>query len=375
MKRLSMCLILSLFFVMVATAEEDASSKIISDQIKASGVEDLWNSLPQDTIDTLKSWGIDSLSTLDPSSIQPNTMLTDILSMFTKEAVGPLTACGIVLGITMLCGWLEGMQIGERSSAVFSTVGSIASYMAVLTPLLSCLYRVTESVDSTAVFMTSYIPVYAGVMMVGGQAATAASYQTIVLFAAELMTILISRWVMPCLIVSMALGLCGSVTPSLRIQTVGTMFSKVSVWVLSLSATIFTGLLSLQSFVSSSADSLGGRAVRFSLSSFVPVVGGALGEALNTVRGCLGVVRSTIGAIGIVITVLILLPPILECVCWCLCLSFCHTVSDMMGVSTLAGLFRTSQSIVKTMIGVLSICGLFLIIGTTIVTIASGHTG
>ncbi len=38
--------------------------------------------------------------------------------------------------------------------------------------------------------MTSYVPVYAGVLLTSGQAATAVSYQSVVLFAAEL----ISYW-------------------------------------------------------------------------------------------------------------------------------------------------------------------------------------
>ena len=115
------------------------------------------------------------------------------------------------------------------------------------------------------------------------------------------------------------------------------------------------------------------RAVKFSLGAFVPVVGSALGEALNSVRGCLTLLKSTLGAFGILSTALIVLPPLLECVLWLISLNFCVMAAETFSLDTVASLFKTAQGVLKTLIGVLAACSMFMIIATAIVTVAGGN--
>ena len=156
---------------------------------------------------------------------------------------------------------------------------------------------------------------------------------------------------------ALALGLVGSVSPGMKLDAAGGAINKACSWLLGLAATLFVGLLSLQGLVGAAADSLAGRAIRFSLSSFVPVVGGALSEAFSSVQGCLQLLKSTLGGFGILATALIALPPLLECALWSLTLSLC------------------SMGVLKTLMGVLAACSLFMIIATTIVTMAGSAAG
>ena len=218
--------------------------------------------------------------------------------------------------------------------------------------------------------MTSYVPVYAGVLLTSGQAATAVSYQSVVLFAAKLISLLATQVVVPLMTISLALGVTGSVSPGMKLDAAGTLLSKAATWLLGLSCTLFVGLLSLQSLTGAAVDTLGGRAVKFTLSSFVPVVGNSLGEAFSTIKSCLHLLKSTLGGFGILATVLIVLPPLLECVAWTLGLSLCVMASEMFGLTTLTTLLKAAQSVVKTLIGVLASCAMFLIVSTAIVTMS-----
>ena len=206
--------------------------------------------------------------------------------------------------------------------------------------------------------------------LTSGQAATAVSYQSVVLFAAELISLLASGVVVPLMTISLALGLTGSVTPGMKLDAAGNLMSKAAAWLLGLCCTLFVGLLSLQSLAGAAADTLGGRAVKFTLSSFVPVVGNSLGEAFSTIRSCLHLLKSTLGGFGILATALIVLPPLLECVAWTLGLSLCVMASEMFGLTTLTTLLKAAQSVVKTLIGVLAACAMFLIVSTAIVTMS-----
>lgn len=355
-------------------AEADA---LYAEQWAASGAQELWDDLPPETRDILTRWGITDFSAIDFSALSPQGVLEGLVSLLSEQTAAPLAAGGLVLGIVLLCSLMEGMRqsVGQSEAAhIFSLVGAAASYTAVLVPLAGCIHRVCDAVESASVFMASFVPVYSGVMLAAGQAVSAASYQTIVLFVAELLTLLTNQVIVPCLVISLALGLTGSVTPELKLNTVGGWFYKSAVWLLTLTTSVFVGLLSIQGVVGAAADSLSGRAIRFSLASFVPVVGGALSEAFNAVKGCLSLLRTTMGGVGILVTALIVLPPLLQCAAWAICLSLCAMAADMFALPALGGLLRTAQNVVKTLIGVLAACSLFLIIATTIVTVAGMHT-
>ena len=349
---------------------------LYAEQWAASGAQELWNQLTPETREQLNRWGITDFSSIDFSSLSPEGTLEGLLGLLAEQSATPLAAIGMVLGIVLLCSLMDGMrQTAGRGEAahIFSLVGAAASYAAVLVPLAGCIQRVCEAVSSVSVFMTSFVPVYGGIMLAAGQAVSAASYQTIVLFVAELLTLLVGRVIVPCLVISLALGLTGAVTPEMKLNAVGDWFHKGAAWLLTLTTSVFVGLLSIQGIVGAAADSLSGRAIRFSLASFVPVVGGALSEAFNAVKGCLSLLRTTMGGVGVLTTALIVLPPLLSCVAWAFCLSLGAMVAELFALPALGGLLRAAQNVVKTLIGVLAACALFMIVATTIVTVAGLH--
>ena len=45
--------------------------------------------------------------------------------------------------------------------------------------------------------------------------------------------------------------------------------------------------------------------------------------------------------------------------------------SEMFGLTQLTAVLKSAHAVVKTLIGVLAVCGLFLIVSTTIVTMAA----
>ncbi|HHV51285.1 MAG TPA: stage III sporulation protein AE, partial [Clostridiales bacterium] len=145
-------------------------------------------------------------------------------------------------------------------------------------------------------------------------------------------------------------------------------------WLLGLTTTIFVGLLSVQGLVGAAADNVTTKALKFSLGAFVPVVGGALGDALNTIKGCLNLLKSTLGGFGIISTLLIVLPPIIECVVWIILLNFLNMAAEMFSLNSVSTLFKSAQGVMKTLIAVLASCSMFMIVATTIVTLAGGGT-
>lgn len=363
-------------FLLVCTvccprAEAKTLEELYNEQLEASGSEALLEELPQETQELLRNLGIDSLEMGSVTTLQPSGVWDTLLSLIGREASSPLRTGGIILGVILLCALLEGWRSTLEDPAlseVFGVLSTLAVCGAVLVPLSGCIRQVCDATESTAVFMTSYVPVYGAVLASSGQWTSALSYQAVVLWVAELVSLLATYVITPVMTVSLAMGVVGGVNRRLRLDTVSSFFNKTAVWLLGLITTVFVGLLSVQGIAGTAADTLAGKAMKFSLSSFVPVVGGALGDALSTVKGCLSLLKSTLGGFGILATALIILPPLIRCALWTLLLSLCHIAAELFGLETVGGVLKVAAGVVKTMIGILSSCGLFMIVATTIVT-------
>ena len=353
----------------------DNPEQMYYEQLKASGAEQLWESLPPETLDLLDRIGIDSFDPGAYTGIRPENVADNLLLLLNKSSAGPIRAAAVLLGIVLLYALIESMRQAvkeETVSKVYGVICAFAACAALIIPVAGCIKNVARAAESSTVLMLSFVPVFAGIMLVSGQAVTAASYQSAMLFAVELISIAATELIVPLMTVSLALSATGSVTPDLKLGAAGGLINKSCGWLLGIAATVFTGLMAVQGLISAAADDLTTRTVKFSLGAFVPVVGSALGEALNTVRGCLSLLKSTLGGFGVIAIALIALPPIIECVIWLITLGFLNMAAEMFSLSSVSALFKAVQGVLKTLVAVLLSCSMFMIVATTVVTLAGG---
>ena len=363
-------LLLCLFSLPVAAQTED----VYEEQLAASGAEDLTNYLPADTKELLESLQLDSLRPSSFTGLSFGRVLDGLLTLFSKQKGGAFGAMGSLVGVVAVSSLFSSLEGSAQSLSLRQTYHSVAVLAAggaLLTPLLSLIERVSQAVDSVAVFMGGYIPVYGVILAAGGAPTGAISYQTTLLAAAELLTWLIRSGVFPVLLVSLAMGCTGAVAEGFCLSAVSGTLYKGILWALGLFSTLFSWVLSLQQMVSAATDSLGLRAVKFSLASLVPVVGGLLSEAYATVAGCAGILRSTVGCFGLVAVVGIVLPPLLSCIAWTISLSLSGTAAALFGLTPLETLCKTAAGAVRVLIAVLAVFALVMVVSTTVIVFST----
>jgi stage III sporulation protein AE len=73
-----------------------------------------------------------------------------------------------------------------------------------------------------------------------------------------------------------------------------------------------SAVLMFQGMIAKSADSLAMRGIKFAVGQFVPFVGGAVNEALSTIMGGIGKIRTATGVFGAVIVCLIAAMPVIR---------------------------------------------------------------
>lgn len=370
-KVIAMVICVGLLFTFPVSAQ--TVEELYEEQLNASGGAELLEQLPEDTKVLLGKLGITELKPETFANLNTQTVGEQLLELLVSVAGEPLKAGGIVFGIVILYAWVMGFYdtLGsEKSKDLFAAVAALASCTTVILPLSRCILSVGEATESLSIFMVSFVPVYAGILLSGGHATSAFSFQSVSLYAAQLLSMLSHEVIVPLMSISLGLGLVGAVTPGIRLGNIGSMIGKGAAWILSLGSGLFSGLLSLQNLAGSAVDTLGGRALKFSLSSFVPVVGGALSEAFSTVRSCLGVLRSTMGCFGIGACALIVLPPLFSCLVWNGCIALCRMSAEMFQLDSLTAVLKAAQTVLKCLIAILLSGATFTIVAVTVVTLS-----
>ncbi|NLM50106.1 MAG: hypothetical protein GX196_04035, partial [Clostridiaceae bacterium] len=71
-------------------------------------------------------------------------------------------------------------------------------------------------------------------------------------------------------------------------------------------------VLTVTNFATQSLDSISGKALKFGVSTLIPVVGSSLSDALESTRAAASVVKSALGAAGIIFVIALCIIPLIK---------------------------------------------------------------
>ena len=371
MKVWCVLLLLLMLCVPAVSAETDT---LYAQQAQAAGAEELVERLPADVQELLEEMSFDPLSPDAYTDLDFAAVAEMLWTLLRRQSAGPMQVMGTLMGVVLVCALFTGWDgLGGTLRQTYHGVAVLGAGSVLLVPLATLLGTVQQTVERVTVFLSSFVPVYAAVVAAGGRAVSALSYQTTLLGACQLLIWLVRMVIFPLVTVSLAFGCTGSVTDGFCLDGFSGTIHKCVLWMLGLFSTVFSGLLSLQQMVASAGDSLSGRVVRYSLASFVPVVGSLLGEVYNTVVGCAGLLRSTVGGFGLLASVLIVLPPLFSCVCWSIGLHLAESTSVLFGLTPIQRLCHASIGAVRVLIALLAVFALVMVVSVSTVVFSAGR--
>lgn len=368
-------LLLLLFPGCVWGEEEEKDNEYYQEQLESSGAKDLPDSLPDETKKLLEGFGVDDFDKDNFLNITPEKIFSQTMKIAGEQSKDPLRAVISVVGIMILCSFLQSMKVsfGERDlSKLFGVVCVLMTTALIVTPVLSCIEKVSSTIHGSFLFMSAFIPVLGGVMTANGQPITATSYSFVMLGASETTSALCANLILPMLHIILALSIVSSAAPRLNTSGITAFLQKAVKWILGFSMSVFVSIMSLQSVVGSSADNVAVKAAKFVIGSAVPVVGGALSEAFSSVQSYIGLLKTTVGAFGIIAGACVFLPVIIQIILWQLGMQLCIAIGDMMGLSEISGLLKAISGVLGLLLAVVLCCALLIVISTGIMLTIGG---
>lgn len=316
------------------------------------GQRNIEGALPDEAAKELGEMGV--FADEGTENITVGNVFGKIWEYICSAAVKPLRMLASLVGVIILSTLIQSMNHGENSvSSVFSAVSTLACAGIVCTSIGAVVIDSKTAIDGLGSFLSVYVPVFAGIMAANGQTATAAAYNGIITVAVEMFCQIFTLFVFPLASCILGITVAGSFNSDLKISGIAEGVKKAVNWILAFVMTVFAGILSVQSFVGSAADSVAMRAARFTVSGSVPIVGGAVADALLTVRESVGVIKASVGAYGIAASAAVMFPALLSLFLFRLILIISASISDTFGVSEITALLKSGETVLSVIIAMI----------------------
>lgn len=370
MKKIIFTILFSILFILPVSAQE---TSYYSEQYEMSGIEEIKEYIDEDALRFLEENGLSPENEGWVNSLNAENIFSHIWDFVKNGAKGPSRAAAFILSIILITAAVTsfGDTDGRFAPALFAATLAVALVLA--TDVWKVISASAEVLKGTSYFMLSFIPVFVGIVSLSGMAVTGASMGALLIGGAEAVSSISSFFVLPMMGGYLSLSVCSTVSPLLNGSNIAATVKKATLWILSFVTTLFLGILSVQTAVNSSADSLSMRTARFILGTSVPVAGNVLSEALTTVTASMGLLRSSVGIYGVVALSIMFLPVITELIMWRLAMTVTGMTAQFFSLPKISALLKAVDDMLALLIAIiLLVAGMFIISLTVVITAGKG---
>ena len=352
------------------------SASTFSDALEEIGGGNLSNSLDQNSQDSLKNLGIDEKDYNSIINLSFSDFFKEILRIAGQEGVTPLSSLALVMCLLLIYSVFDNFRDdlkGRNMQTISDAVFVLIITLSIVTPVVSVVNRAVTSIENAGSFMLLYIPIMVVALITNGQSVTGASYYSFVVMVGEGITWLSSHLIAPLLSVFLGVSVTSSVSSDIKLDGIIRELSKFIKWVIAFVMTVFSGLLTFKTLITTAADTVSTRAVRFTLSSFIPIVGSALSEAYKTIQGSMTLLKTGLGVFVIISVVIVFLPVVINCLLWIISLNISSGVADMLGVKAPSSVLKSCSSVLSTLL-VIILCVMAIYVISTAIILTLGST-
>lgn len=364
--RMKKIIILILLLILIPNTSL-ATEQIIEEQMEALNLGQFIQEGEKYTKDAFPEISIKELITQSlTGKVNNSLMYKAVLKILGKEIVSSITIIGSILAIIVIHSILKSISenLGNNNT---SQIAYFVEYILIITMIMANFAVIIESIKNTISnlvgFMNCLVPILISLIIATGQVASGAVLQPILIFAVIFIGNIINLVILPITTASMILSIASNISDKVQIGNLAKFFKSSITWFLGFIITIFVGLLSLEGTLTSSVDGITIKGIKSAASNFIPVVGKALGDSVDTVLGATSLIKNSVGFVGIVIVIAICILPIVKLIILNIMYSLLGAVSEPLADKKIVNVIGQVSGVFKILLGIMFFVSVLLIVG------------
>lgn len=268
--------------------------------------------------------------------------------------------CLSLIAASVLVSVLQNFSGNGKRTVEFA--GVLIVSIILLQPAKALLQLGITTIENINAYGKLLLPVLtAAIAAQGGTVTSTSLYTGTALFNAILMTI-ITTLLVPLLYIYICLFVANSAVGESLLKALRDFVKWVMTWSLKIILYVFTGYIGITKVISGTADATALKVARLAISGAVPVVGGLLSDASETILVSAGVMKNAAGVYGVLAVIAICVGPFLQIGIHYLLLKICAAICAVLGTKKFSELiqdFSSTMGIILAMTG--TVCILLLI--------------
>ena len=220
----------------------------------------------------------------------------------------------LLLTVVLLCGLAEGLYGGmgvSQTTDVVAIVGALAITAVAVADANSLIGMGREALEQMETFSKILLPTITAAAAAGSPSGAVARQLATMLFSDILIT-LINRLLLPLVYTYIAACVAYAAVGNEGLKRIAGTLKWVVTSILTVVLLVFVGYLTVSGVIAGSTDAVTVKAAKFTMSSLVPVVGGILSDAAETVLAGAGILKNAVGVFGMLAVLCMCVAPFLQ---------------------------------------------------------------
>ena len=255
-------------------------------------------------------------ATLNGESIFNNQQLIDGLKSLLLYEIRAALVLGVeILIICIIIGLLRNLSssFGKKTMSDISLLVCTMIIIGISLNSFRLAYELAiDSVTTMVSTMEILTPVLLGILISTGSIASGTIMSPVVIGAVTGTGIILKRIILPAMFAATVLALVNCLTEKDYVNKLSKLLRNAALAVTGLILAVLSGIISVQGLITDASDGLLINTAKYSLSTFIPIVGGFTADTAELFVRCMSTIKSIVGVFGIVTLVLVILTPLIK---------------------------------------------------------------
>lgn len=270
-----------------------------------------------------------------------------------------------ILIICVVIGLLKNLSasFGNKSMSDISMLVCTMVIIGISMNSFRIVYQL--ALDSVAVMVNTMeilTPILLGIMISTGAVTSGSLLSPVIIGSVTGFGVIIKKIILPALFSATILALINCLTEKNYVNKLAKLIRSASLIATGLIIAVLTGIITVQGLITETSDSLLMSAAKYSLSTFIPIVGGFTSDTIELFLRCMGSIKNIVGVFAVITLLLTVLIPMLKIIIIALIYKLTAAVTEPVCESKISDGLNEMGSCLISMASIMFFCALLFIL-------------
>lgn len=257
------------------------------------------------------------------NAVNYSTIIEVVVEVLIQLIIQYVPMFALIVGIGVIASLLGQIKSKFNEKSTSDIVHFVCFCLIVIvmaTSVKRLISSTTSSIKSMENIINVIFPIILTLMTGIGAVSSVGVFQPVLALMSNIISTIIIKSIIPIFIFSFVLNIIGHLSNNIKLDKFNSFLSSLFKWLIGITFTIFFAVISIQGISAGSFDSVSLRTAKFTISSYVPVMGGYLSQGMDLILASGVLIKNSVGLVGVLIIISTIFSPILEIVVFSLML-------------------------------------------------------